>query len=115
MSLAQQEYRHAPGVVMKTIAAVAVTAGTPVAIWTPAAGFKFRLLGFVVSLTVAGSVIFKDGGTEVARTGLLAANTAFQMPGIGNGYVSTAANNVLNMDVSATGSVSGFAFGYEEQ
>lgn len=114
MSLALQEYVHSRGVVMKPIAAVAVTGGTPVAIWTPAAGNKFRLLGFSVSLSVAGSVIFKDGSTEIARTGTLVANQAFQMPGLANGYVSTAANNALNMDVSASGTVNGFVFGYEE-
>ena len=115
MGLEVQEYRHAAGLVVKTIAAVAVTAGTPVSIWTPSlATNKFRLLGFVVSLTVAGSVILKDNTTEILRTGLLAANTAFQMPGLANGYLSTTANNQLMMDVTATGSVSGFVFGYED-
>lgn len=114
MSYSVQEFRHAPALVSKPIAAVAVTAGTPVAIWTPAAGNKFRVLGFIVSLTVAGSVILKDATAEFGRTGLLAANTAFQMPGLANGYVSTTANNALNMDVTATGSVSGFVFGYED-
>lgn len=114
MSLAQQEYIHSRPVKCLTIAAVAVTSGTAVAVWTPAAGKSFRLLGFVVSLTVGGSVIFKDGATEFARTGLLAANSAFQFPSFGNGYLSLLPNNALNIDVSATGSVSGFVFGYEE-
>ncbi len=50
MAVEQQEYVHSRPVVCKTIAAVAVTANTPVAVWTPVAGNKFRLLGFVVSL-----------------------------------------------------------------
>lgn len=114
MSRSQQEYVHSTPAVVKTIAAVAVTAGTAVAIWTPAAGMKFRLVGYSLSLTVAGSVILKDAAAEVLRTGLLAANVAQISPPLSNGYVSAAANNALNMDVSATGSVSGFVYGQEE-
>jgi hypothetical protein len=102
--------------IWKTIAAVAVTAGTPQTVWTPAAGKKFRLMGFAVSLTVAGSVIFDDNavGTEIIRTPLLAAGTGIASPPMGNGFLSAAANNVLQVNVSATGSVSGFVYGTEE-
>jgi hypothetical protein len=100
--------------VFKTIAAVAVTAGTPAAFWTPTAGKKFRLMGFMLSLSVAGSVILKDAATEMIRTPLMAAGVGLAAPPLGNGILSALANNVLNGDVTATGSVSGFVFGTEE-
>jgi hypothetical protein len=101
-------------VVFKPIAAVAVTAGTPVAVWTPAAGKKFRVMGYALSLSVAGSVILKDATTEILRTPLMAAGIGQPAPRMGNGILSATANNVLNADVSATGSISGFVFGTEE-
>ena len=101
--------------VFKTIAAVAVTAGTPVAVWTPAANKKFRALGWALSLSVAGGVILKDATTEMIRTPLMAAGIGQSSPpGMSNGILSAAANNALNIDVTATGSVSGFVFGTEE-
>lgn len=101
--------------IVKTIAAVAVTAGTPVAVWTPGAGKKFRLMGFMVSSSAAGSVIFKDtSATEIVRTPLMAAGIGLASPPMGNGILSVLANNALNVDVTATGNVSGFVFGTEE-
>jgi hypothetical protein len=98
----------------KTLAALSVTAGTPQAGWTPTSGKKFRLMGFMLSLSVAGAVILKDSGTEVVRTCLMAAGAGLASPRMGNGILSAAANNVLNIDVTATGTVSGFLFGCEE-
>lgn len=98
------------------IAAVAVTAGTPASLWTPTSGKKFRLLGYCVSLSVAGSVIFDDNvvGAEILRTPLLAAGTGIASGPMGNGILSAAANNILKINVTATGSVSGHVFGTEE-
>jgi hypothetical protein len=107
-------YQRTP-VVFKTIAAVAVTAGTPVSIWTPTSGKKFRVMGFMLSLSVAGSVILKDGTTEILRTCLMPAGNGQSSPAsMGNGVLSALANNLLNADVTASGSVSGFVFGTEE-
>jgi hypothetical protein len=101
--------------VFKNIAAVAVTSGTPVLVWTPTSGKKFRLMGFMVSSSVAGSVIFKDTtATEILRTPLMAAGVGQSSPTMGNGILSGTANNGLYIDVTATGSVSGFVFGTEE-
>lgn len=100
--------------VFKTLAAVAVTAGTPIAAWTPIAGKKFRLMGWCLSLSVAGSVIMKDATTELIRTPLMAAGIGISSPGMGNGILSATVNNVLNIDVTASGSVSGYVFGTEE-
>lgn len=101
-------------VVIKNIAAVAVTAGTPVTVWTPAAGKKFRILGFHVSLSVAGSVLFKDATVEFIRSPLMGAGVGQTSLPLGNGYISTAANAVLAIDASASGSVSGYVIGVEE-
>jgi len=101
-------------VVLKNIAAQAVTAGTPVSIWTPATGKKFRLLSYAISLSVAGSVIFKDNTTEFMRTPLMPAGQGQPAPWLGNGYLSSAANNALQIDVSASGNVSGYVMGCEE-
>jgi hypothetical protein len=100
--------------VFKIIQNVAVVAGTPQAVWTPAAGKKFRLMGFALSLSVAGRVLLKDQGTEIARTPDMAAAIGLASPPMGNGILSTVANQVLQVDVSAGGNVNGFVFGTEE-
>ena len=103
--------------VFKPVKAVSVTAGTPVLVWTPAIGKKFRVMGYALSLSVAGSIIFEDttgAGNEFLRTPLLAAGVGQNSPNIGNGYLSLAANNALYIDVSASGTISGYVYGTEE-
>jgi len=102
-------------VIYKSIKAVSVTSGTPVSVWTPAAGKKFRVMGWMLSLSVAGSILFEDTtGTEVFRTSLMSAGVGLASPEMKNGYISTAANNQLFLDVTSTGTVSGYIFGTEE-
>src|SRR5258708_36790283 len=96
-------YGKARAYVYKPIKAVAITAGTPAPVWTPAAGKRFRLLGFCVNPTVAASILFEDatGGTnEVLRFPLPAAVSTAQMPGNYSQYgdLSTTANNPLVLD-----------------
>ena len=101
----------------KKIQALAVTAGTPQSVWTPAASRKFRLMGWFLSLSVAGKILFEDttgGANEIIRTPAMAAGVGVASPPIGNGILSAAANNQLFIDVSATGTVDGFVFGTEE-
>jgi hypothetical protein len=106
---------HGMPAVFVPVKAVAVTAGTPVSIWNPGGGKRFRLLGYHLSLSVAGSILFEDGsGTEFARTPLLAAGVGQPSPALGTGYLSATAGNQLCLDVTANGSVSGFVFGYVE-
>jgi hypothetical protein len=98
---------------------VAVTAGTAQPVWTPGSGKKFHLMGFAISLSVAGYIIFEDGNggssAEFIRTPGMAAGIGLVNPAnFGNGYTSTAANNALYMDVSASGNINGFLFGTEE-
>ncbi len=89
--------------------AQAVTAGTPVDVYTPTSGKKFRILAYHISLSVAGSVLFEDGtGNEVLRTPLMAAGAGQASPRMDNGILSAAANTHLFIDVSASGNVSGW-------
>jgi len=101
-------------------ASVPATASGNTAVWTPTASKKFRLMRFQITATdvaaTAATVItvsFQD-----ATTGINIGTYDFFMPAIanvasgtqfvsnwvdlGNGYLSTAANNVLNANVSAT-------------
>jgi hypothetical protein len=98
-----------------TIQNIAVTAGSPVTMWTPGNGRKFHLQGFMISLSVAGYIVFYDNATEFIRTPEMLAHTGVVNPAnFGNGYTSTAANNTLKMDVSASGNINGFVFGTAE-
>jgi hypothetical protein len=103
--------------VFKKIQAVAITAGTPVAVWTPAAGKKFRMMGYHLGVSTGASVIFEDAsgaGNEFLRVPILAAAANGVSPPLGNGYLSTAANNALYLDVTVSASVSGYVYGVEE-
>lgn len=99
----------------KPFASTAITAGTGATIWTPAAGKKFRLMGFWVSSSVAGQLIFGDNlvGTVIARSPLLQAAVVPHPMSLGNGILSAAANNVLKID-GPTGNVAGMVYGTEE-
>lgn len=89
--------------------AVSITHATPVSVYTPTTGKKWRILGYNISTTVAGAIQFEDTtGTEVLRTPLLLAAAPFASGDMGNGYLSTAANNQLFLDVTVTGVVSGW-------
>ncbi len=86
------------------------------AIWTPAAGKKFRLLGFTAdigshcAIAVAGtlSILINDGATALAiYECFLPAAAASTTIGInktvafgGNGFLSAAANNTLNVTLN---------------
>lgn len=97
------------------IQAVAVTAGVAQVVWTPGGGKKFHLMGFMVSLSVAGYIIFEDNTTEFLRTPAMAAGIGQANPAnFGNGYTSSAANNTIKMDVSASGTINGFLMGTDE-
>src|SRR6266702_3676712 len=62
---------NAPAYVFKPIKAVSITAATPIAVWTPTTGKRFRLLGFCVLPTVANvGILFEDatgGSNEFLR------------------------------------------------
>ncbi len=91
------------------VKAQAVTAGTPVDVYTPTTGKKFRILGYDLGLSVAGSILLEDTtGVEVLRTGTMAANTGKSSGPMGEGILSSAANNHLFLDVTASGTINGW-------
>lgn len=102
--------------IFKDVPATAVVAGTPLTVWTPAAGKKFRLMGWALSDSVAGSLIFKYGAADTLmfRTPAVAAAGNHTSPPIGNGSMPGAANDVLKVDVTANGTVAGVVWGTEE-
>lgn len=94
------------------------------ALWTPAAGKKFRLMGYEITLTedatlaVAAdiSVTLRDVAATIGlRHDLFVPAIAVAGIGgfttgwipLGNGYLSTAANNVLNVNFSGAALVTG--------
>ena len=89
--------------------AQSITHATPVDVYTPTSGKKWRILGYNISTTVAGAIQFEDTtGVEVLRTPLLLAAAPFGSGDMGNGYLSSAANNHLFLDVTVTGVVTGW-------
>lgn len=125
-----QDQQRTPNI-FKTATATALG---DTAVWTPAAGKKFRLMGMTLeisanaSLASAGvnTILMRDATTAIG-VGFSpfipgAAGTAFVASGaytlaLGNGYLSSAANNVLNLNLGtalATGVCRVNAWGTEE-
>jgi hypothetical protein len=101
------------------------------AVWTPTAGKKFRLMGLTIcpdaGLAAAGiqKISLLDSATDIGinfQTYLpIAASIAHQVPIVvvfpGNGFLSAAANNVLNCTLTSActaGGISISVFGTEE-
>ena len=101
----------------KIIDAVAITAGTPATVWTPASGKKVRLLGWALSSTASAALEFQDSGaagTVIAQSPLLAAAGLHDASSLGEGILLAAADNTLELDVTGNSTVSGMVFGVEE-
>ncbi len=85
-------------------------------IWTPTAGKKFRLMGFVLTInTLAATVTFRDNtaGTTIFVTAGLAG--AIVAPSdLGNGILSATINNRLTIQASAVSALVGTVWGTEE-
>lgn len=105
--------------IYKTVNVTSATAGNS-AVWTPAAGKKFRLMKFQINgsnlAATAAAVVtlsFQDNvtGVTIGTYSVLLPAVAGVVSGvvdissgwidIGNGYLSILANNVLNLNVSA--------------
>lgn len=105
--------------IFKTINGVAIVAGTPASVWTPATGKKFRLVGYHLGATVAAaSVIFKEGAGHAAinlQTPVLTlSGPPDSLDLLGGGILSAVANNDLQLDVTANATITGTVWGYEE-
>ncbi len=103
----------------KHIDAVAITAGTPATIWTPAAGKIVRLLGYSLGSSASTSLEFQDSGaagTVIYATGVHPTANPATTPGagMGEGLLLAAADNTLDLDVTVNATISGTVFGREE-
>ena len=85
-------------------------------IWTPASGKKFRLMGGILTVTgAAGNVVFKDGNS--GSTILTLPNSLVGTPiplNMGDGILSTTANNNLRGSGGSLQLLNGTVFGREE-
>ncbi len=99
-------------IIYKPISAAAAGAN---AIWTPAAGKKFRLMGFHLSFSGTTNAKWQDGATDITGLYYGVANTVVNggLPEA-NGYLSALADNVLNLNLSAAVAVGGLVWGVEE-
>lgn len=96
------------------------------ALWTPAGGKKFRLLGFSWAIpsnatSAAGAVVsLLDSAATVCYVAAISATTGAQSGQVafaGNGYLSAAADQVLYFQLSAAftaGAIYATAWGVEE-
>lgn len=121
--------------IVDTVKTASATASGNTAVWTPTAGKKFRLMRFRVMITAnaataGGAVVtvkFQDATTDIASatdvyvpgTAVTTGLGAFSSEWIdlGNGVLSAATNNVLNVNLSAaltSGNVRVLVAGIEE-
>ncbi len=89
--------------------------GAETAIWTPASGKKFRVMGWSIYSDTATAITLRDNtaGSVIYRTGA-SANAPIHSPPFGNGILSTSANNVLTIQATTAATFSGTVFGTEE-
>lgn len=86
-------------------------------IWTPAAGKRFRVLGYNLTCGVAaGNVLLKDNtaGTTILIVPFGTIGQNIPQALLGNGILSTAANNVLTATGASGQTVAGYVYGCEE-
>lgn len=95
---------------------LAITAGTPQNLHTPASGKKFRVHGYSLASSAAAGVLLKEGAgnTLVLRCPTTAINTPATCEDLGEGVLSAAADNILKVDATATGTITGWVAVSEE-
>lgn len=91
-----------------------LSAGTPGAIWTPATGKKFRLMGYSICTGALASLQLSDGATPIVEVGVANSYGAYPAGNLGNGILSTTANNPLNATSNADSTFYGMLWGVEE-
>ncbi len=95
-------------------ATVAPAAAGTLAVWTPASAKKFRVQHLLVSTDTAQTLTIEDGSTPIAAV-YVGANAVVDVLLPVNGWLSSAANNILNVAYTATaGRISVTATGDEE-
>jgi len=104
---------RAPG---KFIPLNSVSIATETTIWTPAAGRRFRLMGYQLSASAAANIVLKDNtaGTTILVLPSATLGSVLTSPPFGNGILSSAVNNVLTANAGLADTLSGYLFGTEE-
>ncbi len=94
----------------------ALGASVEVAVWTPAAGKRYRLIAVAVVSSVAGNLVFRDGvaGPVVLVVPSAAGGVAPVPLDLGDGILSGAADRPLTITGPATSAISGVVMGTEE-
>lgn len=105
--------------VSNIIKSVAATASGNTAVWTPTSGLKFRVMKYQIEVTADAAtsggadvdIVLQDASTSIGAGASVycpaVAGTSFgngyttTWRDLGNGYVSTTINNVLNVNLSA--------------
>jgi len=92
-----------------SIAVSAASSGDNTLLAAQGAGVKIRVLGILLVAASAVNVRLESGAGGTAMTGVipLEANTGFVLPFADFGWGSTAANALLNLELSAAVQVSG--------
>ena len=99
--------------VFKSLNALATNA--EIAAWTPTAGKKFRLMGFVLAAgTAGGTFVFKDNTAGTTIFTIVLPTTENTVVELSNGILSAAANNVLTITGPLTSTCTGTLWGCEE-
>ena len=118
--LAVEEAFRTPTTFLPFSAAVA-SVGTPVVVWTPASGRRFRLMGWAYTSGGTGAAVFKEASVAVSIGSLWtnpagAANVVVNSPpGLVNGILAASRNNPLVVDSTVAGiTYTGTVFGAEE-
>src|SRR3990167_2230150 len=107
--------------IFRPFAAAVASVGTPVVVWTPSTGTRFRLLGWSYSSGGTGAAVFKEASVAVS-VGSLWTNpsTALNVvvnnpPNLVNGIFAASRNNPLVVDSTVAGiTYTGTVFGTEE-
>ena len=87
----------------------------PAAIWTPATGKKFRLMGFSLTSSLAGQFNLRDGfGGPILVSLILQAGVPYPTIDLGNGILSATASNPLVLEgPGPIAAISGLLWGQE--
>jgi hypothetical protein len=102
--------------IFKMIDANSITAGTAEDVWVPTGDRRVRLLGWQLSVSTICAVEFVAASadtTVLAQTPLLTATGIHTSPDLGDGIL-LGSNDDLQIDVTATATVSGMVWGVEE-
>jgi len=102
--------------IFKMVDANGITAGTPENVWVPTNDRRVRLLGWSLSSSANATIEFVAASantTVLAQTPLLATAGTHDSSDLGDGILLVG-NDDLQIDVTATSTVSGMVWGVEE-